>query len=174
MLGCVSMQPLDPLRFVLIGLAGWVNEQQQDVIDYLQEENRVLRDQLGNKRLRLSDEQRRRLAVKAKKLGREALSRGGLPCHAGHSAGLASKVDRPQVRRQPTPQCRTASCDASDSRTGRSLGAGKQHLGQRCCMDRGGNGIPPFPSRSVRRCVRTQAVRARSLCSGLFDRVGPP
>ena len=68
------MQPLDPLRFVLIGLAGWVNEQQRDVIDYLQEENRVLRDQLGNKRLRLSDDQRRRLAVKAKKLGRKALS----------------------------------------------------------------------------------------------------
>ena len=71
------MQPLDPLRFVLIGLAGWVNEQQRDVIDYLQEENRVLRDQLGNKRLRLTDEQRRRLAVKAKKLGRKALSEVG-------------------------------------------------------------------------------------------------
>ncbi len=68
------MQPLDPLRFMLIGLAGWVNEQQCLVIDYLQEENRVLRDQLGNKRLRLSDEQRRRLAVKAKKLGRKVLS----------------------------------------------------------------------------------------------------
>ena len=67
------MQPLDPLRFMLIGLAGWVNEQQCDVIDYLQEENRVLYDQLGNKRLRLSDEQRRRLAVKAKKLGRKVL-----------------------------------------------------------------------------------------------------
>ena len=68
------MQPLDPLRFVLIGLAGWVNEHQRDIIDYLEEENRVLRDQLGNKRLRLSDEQRRRLAVKAHKLGRKALS----------------------------------------------------------------------------------------------------
>ena len=68
------MQPLDPLRFVLIGLAGWVNEHQRDVIDYLQEENRVLRDQLGNKRLRLSYDQRRRLAVKAKKLGRKVLS----------------------------------------------------------------------------------------------------
>jgi transposase InsO family protein len=67
------MQPLDPLRFVLIGLAGWVNEQQRDVLDYLQEENRVLLEQRGNKRLRLSDEQRRRLAVKAKKLGRKAL-----------------------------------------------------------------------------------------------------
>ena len=45
---------------------------------------------------------------------------------------------------------------------------------QPCCTDRDGNGILPFPSRSVRRCVRTQAVRARSLCSGLFGRVGPP
>ena len=35
------MQPLDPLRFLLIGLAGWNNEQQRDVIDYLQEETRV-------------------------------------------------------------------------------------------------------------------------------------
>ena len=47
------MQPLDPLRFLLIGLAGWIHEQQRDVIDYLQKENRVFRDQLGNKRLRL-------------------------------------------------------------------------------------------------------------------------
>jgi putative transposase len=67
---------LDPLRLVLISLAGWVNEQQRDVIDYLEEENRVLREQLGNKRnkrLRLSDDQRRRLAVKAKKLGGRGL-----------------------------------------------------------------------------------------------------
>ncbi len=74
MLGCVSMQPLDPLRFMLVGLAGWINDHQRDVIDYLREENRVLRDQLGDKRLRLSDDQRRRLALKAKKLGRKALS----------------------------------------------------------------------------------------------------
>ena len=43
------------------------------LIDYLQEENRVLRQQLGGKRLRLSDEQRRRLAAKAKKLARRVL-----------------------------------------------------------------------------------------------------
>ena len=41
---------------------------------------------------------------------------------------------------------------------------------QRCCMDRGGDGIRPFPSRSVRRCVRTQAVRVRSLCAELSGR----
>jgi helix-turn-helix protein len=65
------MRPtLDPFRLLLISLAGCLNQQQQDVIDYLQEENRVLREQLERKRLRLNDEQRRRLAVKAKKLGR--------------------------------------------------------------------------------------------------------
>lgn len=50
-----------------------MSHQQRDVIDYLQEENRVLRQQLGGKRLRLSDEQRRRLAAKAKKLARRVL-----------------------------------------------------------------------------------------------------
>ena len=59
----------DPFRLLLICLAGWVNQRQQDVIDYLQEENRVLREQLGGKRLRFSDDQRRGLAVRAKKLG---------------------------------------------------------------------------------------------------------
>ena len=45
---------------------------------------------------------------------------------------------------------------------------------QRCCIDRGGDGIRPFPSGSVRRYVRTQAVRVRSLCSGLSGRPGSP
>jgi len=59
---------------MLISFAGWMNQQQRDVIDYLQEENRILRDQLGDKRLRLTDDQRRRLAAKAKKLGRKVLT----------------------------------------------------------------------------------------------------
>ena len=67
--------PLDlsPLRFVTVALAGWLNQQQQDIIDYLREENKVLREQLGNRRLRLNDEQRRRLAARAKKLGHKVL-----------------------------------------------------------------------------------------------------
>ena len=64
---------LDPFRLLLISLAGYLNQQQQDVIDYLQEENRVLRQQLAGKRLRLNGDQRRRLAVRAKKLGRRVL-----------------------------------------------------------------------------------------------------
>ncbi len=64
---------LDPFRLLLISLAGWLNRQQQDVIDYLQEENRVLREQLKGRRLRFDDDQRRRLAVRAQKLGRRVL-----------------------------------------------------------------------------------------------------
>ena len=51
-----------------------VSRQEQDVIDYLREENRVLRAGLRGKCLRLSDDDRRRLAVKAQALGREALA----------------------------------------------------------------------------------------------------
>lgn len=53
--------------------AGWMNRAQQDVIDYLQEENRALREQLGGKRLRFTDTQRIRLAERAKRLGRQKL-----------------------------------------------------------------------------------------------------
>ena len=35
------------VQFLLLVVAGWVNRQQQDVIDYLQEENRVLRAGFG-------------------------------------------------------------------------------------------------------------------------------
>jgi hypothetical protein len=62
-----------PLQFVLVALAGWMNQHQRDVIDYLQEENRVLREQLGSKRLRFTDDQRRRLAAKAQTLRRRIL-----------------------------------------------------------------------------------------------------
>src|SRR5215831_20143673 len=69
------MRPaLDPFRLLLISLAGWLNQQQQDIIDYLQEENHVLREQLGGQRLRFNDDQRRRWAVRAKKLGRRMLA----------------------------------------------------------------------------------------------------
>jgi hypothetical protein len=54
-------------------LAGWLNQQQRAVIDYLQEENRALQEQLGPGRLRFTNDQRRRLAAKAKALGRRVL-----------------------------------------------------------------------------------------------------
>jgi hypothetical protein len=60
---------LDPFSFLITTLAGWMNQHQRHVIEYLMEENRVLREQIGDRRLRFSNDQRRRLAAKAKKIG---------------------------------------------------------------------------------------------------------
>ena len=54
-----------PLQMLLVMIAGWVNRQQLAVIDYLKEENRVLRELQGRRRLRFKDDQHRRLAAKA-------------------------------------------------------------------------------------------------------------
>ena len=62
-----------PLQLLLATFSGWVNRQQAEAIDYLREENRVLKEQLRGKRLRLTDDQRRRLAAKGKALGRRLL-----------------------------------------------------------------------------------------------------
>ena len=62
-----------PLQLLLLTVSSWVHRHQQDVIAYLVEENRVLKEQLHGRKLRLTDDQRRRLAAKAKRLGRRAL-----------------------------------------------------------------------------------------------------
>jgi hypothetical protein len=46
---------------------------QLDVIEYLQEENRVLKERLGGRRIRFTDVERRRLAREAQLLGRKVL-----------------------------------------------------------------------------------------------------
>ena len=48
---------LRPWQLLVVAAAGWINRDQQAIISYLQEENRVLREQLGTKRLRLTDAQ---------------------------------------------------------------------------------------------------------------------
>ena len=48
---------LHPLRFLVVDLEGCINQQQREVIDYLQTENRVLREQLGPRRLHFTDDQ---------------------------------------------------------------------------------------------------------------------
>ena len=64
---------LDPFRFLATAVAGWMNQHQLQIIEYLREENRVLREQLGGRRVRFNDDQRRRLASKAKGSGRKHL-----------------------------------------------------------------------------------------------------
>ena len=65
---------MNPLALVVTCVAGWMNRHQQVVIEYLQEEVRVLQEQLG-RRPRFNDDQRRRLALKAKTVGRQGLRR---------------------------------------------------------------------------------------------------
>ena len=60
-------------RVVLSALAGWLSHRQQEAIAYLREENSILRRQLQGRRLRLTDDERRRLAVRGHRLGRRAL-----------------------------------------------------------------------------------------------------
>ena len=65
------------LQLLLLTVSGWLNRHQQSVIEYLQGENRALREQLGPKRIRWTDAQRRLLAQKAKAVGRAALTELG-------------------------------------------------------------------------------------------------
>ncbi len=71
------MNPTIQLQLLLATFAGWVGRQQTSVIDYLVEENRVLKEQIesSGRRMRLTDDQRRRLAAKGKPLGRRVLRR---------------------------------------------------------------------------------------------------
>ena len=61
------------LQVLVLPFAGWVTRHQDDLIAYLREENRVLREHLGPWPLRLTDAQRRRLAVRGQKLGRRVV-----------------------------------------------------------------------------------------------------
>jgi putative transposase len=66
---------IDPaaLRLVLLVLTGWLERRERETIAYLVEENRCLRRQLGNRRLCLTDDDRRRLAARAHRVGRAVL-----------------------------------------------------------------------------------------------------
>jgi len=64
---------LQPLHLLVVILAGWVNRHQQAVIEFQSTQIQVMMEKLGSKRILLNDEQRRRLAVKGKALGRKLL-----------------------------------------------------------------------------------------------------
>jgi hypothetical protein len=81
-----------PLHLLLMMAAGWLNRHQLELIEYLQEENRLLNERLGGRRMRFTDAERRRLARRAHALGRkvlnelETVNRG----HAGHALAMVA------------------------------------------------------------------------------------
>jgi len=58
------------LRLLLLVVTAWLDCREREALAYLIEENRVLRRQLGARRLQLTNDERRRLAVRAFRLGR--------------------------------------------------------------------------------------------------------
>ena len=68
-----SLLPM-PLQFLAAWLAVWLQRILQQQIDYLKAENRALKEKLGGKKLRLTDADRRQLAVLGNQLGRKALA----------------------------------------------------------------------------------------------------
>jgi len=80
-----------PLQFLLLVFAGWVNRRQLEIVEYLQEENRVLREQLGDRRLRFTDAQRRRLADEGQ---------SARPPHPGNSSPSGGARHDPALYRE--------------------------------------------------------------------------
>ena len=142
-----------------------MNRHQQQVIEYLMEENRVLREQIGNRRLRFSDDQRRRLAAKAKQLGRKLLAQVATivtpeTLLAWHRKLIAQKYDGSSFRklgRRPTPKEVAALVVrmAEENRTWgyRRIQGALSNLGHMLGYNtianiRKGQGIDPAPERS--------------------------
>ena len=101
---------MNPFTLLLLSVAGWMGRNQQDVIAYLQEEIRVLKEQLGRK-ARFNEDQRRRLAVKGKRLDRSALDQFASLVSpntllAWHRRPVAQKYDSTLTRTPGRPLAR--------------------------------------------------------------------
>jgi hypothetical protein len=77
------LRSIQPLQFLLTLLAGWINRRQLEAIAYLKEENRLLKERLGGRRLRFTDAERRRLARRNISSRRCSL----IPATRGHGPG---------------------------------------------------------------------------------------
>ena len=84
---------LQPFHLLSVIFAGWANRHQQRVIEYLLEENRTLKQQLGRRKLRLTDAQRARLAVKGK-ASSSARTRCTVPCTSSSSTSIGNGITR--------------------------------------------------------------------------------
>src|SRR5947209_14366425 len=103
---------LNPFSFLVVSIAGWMNQHRQHVVEYLVEENRVLREQIGNRRMRFTDSQRCRLALRAKKLSRKVLAQVATivtpqTLLAWHRKLIAKKYDGSAYRVRGRPQTAT-------------------------------------------------------------------
>ncbi|HUY93591.1 MAG TPA: helix-turn-helix domain-containing protein [Pirellulales bacterium] len=69
-----------PWQLFALAAVGAAEQDYQRAIDYLVAENRILKQKLGKRRILLTDDERRVLAVKGKALGRKALEQLAAIC----------------------------------------------------------------------------------------------
>ena len=67
------MGDISAVQMLLLTVTSWLDRRERAVLAYLIEENRVLRQQVGGRRLRLTDDDRRKLPARAHRLGRQML-----------------------------------------------------------------------------------------------------
>ena len=67
------MIDVSAFQMLLLTVTSWLDQREREVLAYLIEENRILRRQVDRRRLRLTDDERRRLAARAYRLGCQAL-----------------------------------------------------------------------------------------------------
>ena len=122
---------LQPWQLLLAILAGWSNRQQQEIIEYLRTENQILKEKLGNRRILLSDDQRRRLAVKGKVLGRKMLESIGTLFTPDTDPAVASPAGGSEVgfQRPPQEEAGTTARPRRDPSLDGAAGQRKSHLG---------------------------------------------
>lgn len=105
-----------PWQLVILILAGWLNREQQRIIEYQRTEIQVLIDLFGGKRILLNPNQRRRLAIKGKVLGRKQLEQFGTlftpdTILRWHRTLVAKKWDYSSKRQPGRPRIRQVIVD---------------------------------------------------------------
>jgi hypothetical protein len=120
----------EPWQLLFVILAGWVNRQQQQVIEYLRMENQILKEKL-NRRILLDDDQRRRLAIKGKVLGRRVLGQIGTLFTPDTIPPLASVIGGPEMGLHclPSADSWTTAPLRRGQATGGAVGDGQSALG---------------------------------------------
>jgi hypothetical protein len=159
-----SMPPL--LSFLLMIVSGWVHRHQLIVFEFLQAENRLLKDRLRGKRIRFTDAERA-AGEKSQSSGTQGPAGTGDDRFSGYAAALASTIDRREMEARASARAWAARNHAEDLRSDCAQGPGQSGLGYTRIQGALGNlghrlgrgtianvlkrsGIGPSPERSKR------------------------
>ena len=91
---------VDPFSFVVVAVAGWMSRHQQEVISYLIEENRILREQMGSRPSQVQRRPTTAIGGESQKAWAEDAGSSGDHRRAGNSVDVAPKSDWPKARWQ--------------------------------------------------------------------------